>query len=46
MIIIIRGKNYFNEHVAQMGDRSDAYSDVVRRPDERDHLQDLDIEGA
>jgi len=46
MIILIRGGDYFNGHVAQMADRRDAYSDLVRRPDERDHLQDLDIEGA
>jgi len=29
-----------------MGDRRDAYRDLVRRHDERDNLQDLDIEGA
>lgn len=46
MIIMIRGRNYFNQHVAQMGDRRDAYWDLERRPDGRDHLQDLDIEGT
>jgi len=46
MIIMIRGRNYFNKHVTQMGDRRDAYWGLVRRPDERDHLQDLDVEGA
>jgi len=28
-----------------MWDIRDAYSDVVRRPDEKDHLQALDVEG-
>jgi len=33
MIIIFRGRNYFNKHVAQMGDRRDAHWNLVRRPD-------------
>jgi len=42
----ISGRNYFNDHVAQMEDRRDAFWDLVRRPDEKDHLQDLVIEGT
>jgi hypothetical protein len=35
LIVIIRDRNYFNEHVAQTGDRRDEYWDLVRRPDGR-----------
>jgi hypothetical protein len=33
MIIINRGRKYFKEHVAHIGDRRESYWVLVRRPD-------------
>jgi hypothetical protein len=33
MIIIVRGRNYFKEHVAHIGDKRESYWVLVRRPD-------------
>jgi hypothetical protein len=33
MTVIFRSRNYFNKHVAQMGNRRNACWDLVRRPD-------------